>query len=153
MAGHDPSKNRNIIQSPKPSKNKIDIVIENKSQSTIELISVLQKSRRWIYGSREKHPLVKYIDDNKNLEKGWLRNRLPSDIKYTNKCLNSDMRAIYVNQYNLLSGFPKCSGSLKDWQKLFYHAWGITKRSSNSCLLYTSPSPRDRTRSRMPSSA
>ena len=25
--------------------------------------------------------------------------------------------------------------------------------SSNSCLLYTSPSPRDRTRSRMPSSA
>ena len=26
-------------------------------------------------------------------------------------------------------------------------------RSSESCLLYTSPSPRDRTRSRMPSSA
>ena len=29
----------------------------------------------------------------------------------------------------------------------------ITDRSSNTCLLYTSPSPRDRTRSRMPSSA
>ena len=27
------------------------------------------------------------------------------------------------------------------------------QRSSNACLLYTSPSPRDRTRSRMPSSA
>ena len=27
------------------------------------------------------------------------------------------------------------------------------KRKPNSCLLYTSPSPRDRTRSRMPSSA
>ena len=27
------------------------------------------------------------------------------------------------------------------------------RESSNSCLLYTSPSPRDRTRSRMPSSA
>ena len=29
----------------------------------------------------------------------------------------------------------------------------ITKLLANTCLLYTSPSPRDRTRSRMPSSA
>ena len=29
----------------------------------------------------------------------------------------------------------------------------IDKETMNSCLLYTSPSPRDRTRSRMPSSA
>ena len=29
----------------------------------------------------------------------------------------------------------------------------IIKAEPNSCLLYTSPSPRDRTRSRMPSSA
>ena len=28
-----------------------------------------------------------------------------------------------------------------------------SKRSTKACLLYTSPSPRDRTRSRMPSSA
>ena len=28
-----------------------------------------------------------------------------------------------------------------------------TEKSNNCCLLYTSPSPRDRTRSRMPSSA
>ena len=39
-------------------------------------------------------------------------------------------------------------------------AWGIAKKLSENgadlaftCLLYTSPSPRDRTRSRMPSSA
>ena len=31
--------------------------------------------------------------------------------------------------------------------------WGWVKSSDNACLLYTSPSPRDRTRSRMPSSA
>ena len=31
--------------------------------------------------------------------------------------------------------------------------YGVTLISSNDCLLYTSPSPRDRTRSRMPSSA
>ena len=30
---------------------------------------------------------------------------------------------------------------------------GFDKRPYNRCLLYTSPSPRDRTRSRMPSSA
>ena len=29
----------------------------------------------------------------------------------------------------------------------------INVKETNSCLLYTSPSPRDRTRSRMPSSA
>ena len=29
----------------------------------------------------------------------------------------------------------------------------IDNKSANNCLLYTSPSPRDRTRSRMPSSA
>ena len=36
-----------------------------------------------------------------------------------------------------------------------YHksADGIAKITINRCLLYTSPSPRDRTRSRMPSSA
>ena len=30
---------------------------------------------------------------------------------------------------------------------------GETRKVDNTCLLYTSPSPRDRTRSRMPSSA
>ena len=34
------------------------------------------------------------------------------------------------------------------------HATGeIEKHKANVCLLYTSPSPRDRTRTRMPSSA
>ena len=31
--------------------------------------------------------------------------------------------------------------------------WGFVERNTDACLLYTSPSPRDRTRSRMPSSA
>ena len=39
----------------------------------------------------------------------------------------------------------------------FVNAWielaGMLNELSRSCLLYTSPSPRDRTRSRMPSSA
>ena len=36
----------------------------------------------------------------------------------------------------------------KTWEKI-----GFVNGNGNSCLLYTSPSPRDRTRSRMPSSA
>ena len=35
----------------------------------------------------------------------------------------------------------------------FYHAAVDDRKPYNICLLYTSPSPRDRTRSRMPSSA
>ena len=39
----------------------------------------------------------------------------------------------------------------------FKRAWWLTRqmwgRSANSCLLYTSPSPRDKRQSRMPSSA
>ena len=31
--------------------------------------------------------------------------------------------------------------------------WELTLKYTSTCLLYTSPSPRDRTRSRMPSSA
>eukprot|EP00656_Telonema_subtile_P033042 TRINITY_DN3643_c0_g1_i2.p1 TRINITY_DN3643_c0_g1~~TRINITY_DN3643_c0_g1_i2.p1 ORF type:complete len:103 (-),score=29.67 TRINITY_DN3643_c0_g1_i2:20-328(-) len=31
--------------------------------------------------------------------------------------------------------------------------WVVKKYNNSACLLYTSPSPRDRTRSRMPSSA
>ena len=33
------------------------------------------------------------------------------------------------------------------------YGWVFPKKHSDTCLLYTSPSPRDRTRSRMPSSA
>ncbi|VTU69553.1 hypothetical protein AMBR_BLFENHAL_02245 [Lacticaseibacillus rhamnosus] len=49
-----------------------------------------------------------------------------------------------------------------DWAKFLFigglivliiAAIGIYAKSLSPCLLYTSPSPRDRTRSRMPSSA
>ena len=35
----------------------------------------------------------------------------------------------------------------------YFYSFGYEERQKNGCLLYTSPSPRDRTRSRMPSSA
>ena len=47
------------------------------------------------------------------------------------------VRRIIVNEHNSL------------WRR----AWKRRELSTDTCLLYTSPSPRDRTRSRMPSSA
>ena len=44
-----------------------------------------------------------------------------------------------------------------DWYPVQHHlglgAFGVNGFGGDTCLLYTSPSPRDRTRSRMPSSA
>ena len=62
----------------------------------------------------------------------------------------------YLNGETVSS--PSASGTVESWNSQI----GILKVSANnnfvvgdtiSCLLYTSPSPRDRTRSRMPSSA
>ena len=47
-------------------------------------------------------------------------------------------------------------GSKQSWQDAKARSQGYAneqERRGNSCLLYISPSPRDRTRSRMPSSA
>ena len=74
------------------------------------------------------------MENNKDLPKGWIRRRIPEDVEYTDKQLNSDMRAIFVNQYNLFSASPKQSGSLKNWQILFYHAWGVGKKASNGIM-------------------
>ena len=46
---------------------------------------------------------------------------------------------------------PKISENIQRAKKWFEKA--IKKHKYKGCLLYTSPSPRDRTRSRMPSSA
>jgi len=42
---------------------------------------------------------------------------------------------------------------IKEWLEIFVKDKGIKRLQAYICLLYTSPSPRDRTRSRMPSSA
>ena len=41
----------------------------------------------------------------------------------------------------------------KDGEIVLHHDETLDRTTNASCLLYTSPSPRDRTRSRMPSSA
>ena len=67
--------------------------------------------------------------------------------------------AEFINENNLLFAEGnaikyicrhKSKGKAKDIEKAIHYLEMILERD---CLLYTSPSPRDRTRSRMPSSA
>ena len=55
---------------------------------------------------------------------------------FTDKFKKEDLNCVYKN-FDI--------HSIDEFDAIF--------KSSNDCLLYTSPSPRDRTRSRMPSSA
>ena len=57
-----------------------------------------------------------------------------------------------ANKYIINIGFTGNGGNLKLPIRVV-KLGSITGTVSNACLLYTSPSPRDRTRSRMPSSA
>ena len=67
-----------------------------------------------------------------------------------------------INEIKLLEKNSQKNGSGILYEELlgiwkFKYVWGKEsdeiKNIPSSCLLYTSPSPRDRTRSRMPSSA
>ena len=77
------------------------------------------------------------------------------DIKMKNRVVVAPM-----HQYAAENGFPT------DWHLMnigrfaaggaglvFVESTKVDRRGCGTCLLYTSPSPRDRTRSRMPSSA
>ena len=55
--------------------------------------------------------------------------------------------AVIIEKYRL---FKKINQSSEEFETKF---WNSKSAESFYCLLYTSPSPRDRTRSRMPSSA
>ena len=114
-------------------------------------------------------------DDIKKLFKKMMKQRAES-IEIYKKNNRSDLLEVEQNEYDILSSFlPKqlneedtkkiCeeiiakvgANSAKDMGKVMgelkkQHADEIDF-SKAGCLLYTSPSPRDRTRSRMPSSA
>ena len=61
---------------------------------------------------------------------------------------------VFVNSFSTSTNltWPPPGFTLEWWGKAFQNA-GALEGITTSCLLYTSPSPRDRTRSRMPSSA
>ena len=60
---------------------------------------------------------------------------------------------IHVDDPSVIALAVKDNASLEKIRLLIEHGADLNYRSFHGCLLYTSPSPRDRTRSRMPSSA
>ena len=63
-------------------------------------------------------------------------------------------RSDYANQVNNLIGFPYIfRGALDVRAKTINEEMKVAAANAIACLLYTSPSPRDISRSRMPSSA
>ena len=101
------------------------------------------------------------ILDKLGTEEQLIDDEIPKDIpKYANRdgfsrLTKKDMVAKIVeicNQYKLETNNSFLRSSL-DTIKIKYNANPTEIRTMITCLLYTSPSPRDRTRSRMPSSA
>ena len=62
------------------------------------------------------------------------------------------MAAKIIENFIKMALFKK-GGAIATDKAVQFSANALEKRLINFCLLYTSPSPRDRTRSRMPSSA
>ena len=65
----------------------------------------------------------------------------------------SDLKQIVINTLDINKAQDIVSIDLKDKSSMADFMIIASGTSSRHCLLYTSPSPRDRTRSRMPSSA
>src|SRR5664280_334399 len=76
--------------------------------------------------------------------------RILKDTNYSPNLMAQVLKS--KKRFHLVSLLPTPSEDNSFWKK---HSLGIARAIDelDPCLLYTSPSPRDRTRSRMPSSA
>ena len=135
LAGSKPSVDRNIQQPPSPPEDKKRLIIKDRSDESQELIDVMKLGIKWVDTRQTKsHPFYEYLKDNNNNTKGWIRKKLPDNIDNSEKEMTSDMSSIFINQFTLFSGFPMTHGQLKDWQQYLYHAWGISRWTSNCTL-------------------
>ena len=77
------------------------------------------------------------------------------------KAVQAEIRRVAALKNTGVKGVWKDAGDLDDggpYRSRYGDRWrevvkGVLGKGSNACLLYTSPSPRDRQKSRMPSSA
>ena len=86
---------------------------------------------------------------------GYNKDLTSSDSKLTPDRQSSELTTWIRSLQQALTvevdhGFTNIQGRTN---KFSYFVSGYLLRGPSTCLLYTSPSPRDRTRSRMPSSA
>ena len=85
----------------------------------------------WMVNLMKYHDVAEYVDGNRAKITGQEADDLYSPLE--------PLRAVGADLVYLGEVENKLLGDHRDWDRV--------------CLLYTSPSPRDRTRSRMPSSA
>ena len=77
--------------------------------------------------------------------------KAPNEVLLSTTDLEQSFFGVNPQVYCLLSELDGVVTGIAIWH-LNYSTW-LGKHGMYFCLLYTSPSPRDRTRSRMPSSA
>ena len=97
----------------------------------------------------------------KALEDGWVENENLFEINEATK--KGDIIQFLLSDAGQIQAWPDVKKNLSEGDTLYFsHGFGVVFHSDtniippkdiNVCLLYTSPSPRDATLSRMPSSA
>ena len=118
----------------------------------------MEALEEWLERKRQEHQIEeqeKTMQFEIKLQETKLKLKEEHDLKCQHKSTPSEQ---LVSQAKLLKlVITKFNGSFTDWPRF----WGqfskqsikAACRQSQSCLLYTSPSPRDLSTSRMPSSA
>ena len=103
---------------------------------------------KWIYSAEEDETFSAFDPD------GWELNGLVKDnhVYLLFDTQGSIFSNVYVNRQTLNSEITKSTRALKKLISNLSYQIGVDVWL-NDCLLYTSPSPRDRQKSRMPSSA
>src|SRR5664280_2313380 len=124
----------------------------------------MEKENTYVARLRDKleRELLKRITQSR--VNGDPANRLPNTTNISFEYVEGEAILLLMNELGICassgsactSGFLQPSHVLRAMGVPFTMAHGSIRFSlsiNNTCLLYTSPSPRDRTRSRMPSSA
>ena len=110
---------------------------------TDKLFKIYQESHFFLMPTTASEGFPKVIAEAMNF--GCIP--IVSDVSSIGQYVKEKTNGLIISPVNELEVQKKISEAL-EMNKKFY-----TYLVSNACLLYTSPSPRDRTRSRMPSSA
>ena len=95
-----------------------------------------------------KFKMKPYAHQLTALEKSWNKE---SYAYFMEMCTGKTK--VLIDNMSMLYDKGKVNGALIIAPKGVVKTWYEQELPTHSCLLYTSPSPRDRTRSRMPSSA
>ena len=114
------------------------------------LMKTKSKTKKWEIDTIYSQTLKQLSKKSFQNELSRLTHAVESFLSYEELKQETQYKDLLLRQYYLRHG------DHKSWEANFYKAisrYNKQEHISFICLLYTSPSPRDRTRSRMPSSA